>query len=121
MNDSSKVFDRLTLLVCLIGVLVMATALVGATRGTASDATEGRTTIDVSLTEFAITGDLAVPPGLVSLRVTNNGSIPHNLSVVDGASTPDLSPGEAPPSTSVNWHQEHIGCCAVFPAMSRRG
>jgi FtsP/CotA-like multicopper oxidase with cupredoxin domain len=106
MNDSSKVFDRVTLFVCVIGVLVMATALLGIGRGTASGATEERTTVDLSLTEFAITGDLAVPPGQVSIRVTNDGSIPHNLSLVDGPTTPDLSPGE---STILNLGEPEAG------------
>lgn len=33
MDDSSKVFDRLIILLCLIGVLVRATALVVAIKG----------------------------------------------------------------------------------------
>ena len=65
----------------------------------------------MSLTEFAITGDLAVPPGLVSLRVTNDGSIPHNLSLVDGPSTPDLSPGD---TTTLNLGELDAGTYALL-------
>ena len=46
-------------------------------------------TVDVSLTEFAITpGPLTVSAG-ATLAVVNNGSVAHNLSV-EGLVTPDL-------------------------------
>jgi uncharacterized cupredoxin-like copper-binding protein len=97
MNDSSKVFDRVIVLVCVIGVLVMATALVVAIRGPAAAASSGteRTVAEIELSEFSITGDLEVPAGPVTLQVTNSGTVAHNLSLVGGPSTPDLNPGES--------------------------
>jgi FtsP/CotA-like multicopper oxidase with cupredoxin domain/plastocyanin len=89
------VFDRVTVLIAVIGVLVLATTLVVAVRGPgATAAGVERTTAEVNLTEFSISGELAVPVGQVSLRVTNSGTVAHNLSLVDGPSTPDLSPGD---------------------------
>ena len=53
------------------------------------------TTIDVSLTEFAINGDLTAPAGNVVLNVTNDGMEVHNLvRSVPLLRTPNLDPGE---------------------------
>ncbi len=96
MNDSSKVFDRVTMVVAAIGVLVMAAIFVLVIRGpSASGAGIERTVAEIELKEFVISGDLAVPEGAVSLRVTNVGSVAHNLTVVGGPSTPDLNAGES--------------------------
>ena len=52
------------------------------------------TTVDVSLTEFAI-DEVTVPEGDVTLRISNDGSAEHNLKVVGlGAATSNLSSGE---------------------------
>ena len=95
MTDSSKVFDRVTLLVAISGLLVMAAILVLVVRGPSADgaAAEG-TVAEIQLTEFSISGDLAVPEGPVDLAVTNAGNIVHNLTLVGGPSTPDLDAGE---------------------------
>jgi len=96
LNDSSKVFDRVTMVVAAIGVLVMAAIFVLVIRGpSASGAGIERTVAEIELKEFVISGDLAVPEGAVSLRVTNVGSVAHNLTVVGGPSTPDLNAGES--------------------------
>jgi FtsP/CotA-like multicopper oxidase with cupredoxin domain len=49
---------------------------------------------EIQLSEFSISGDLAVPEGPVELAVTNAGNIVHNLTLVDGPRTPDLDTGE---------------------------
>jgi manganese oxidase len=96
VTDSSKVFDRITLLVAATGILVMAAILVLVVRGpSAAGASVDSTAAEIELTEFSISGDLAVPEGGVTLRVTNGGTIAHNLSLVGGPSTPDLNPGES--------------------------
>lgn len=95
MNDSSKVFDRLIIFLCVIGVLVMATTFVVAIRGPSASAEVSRSTVDLSLTEFAISGNLSVPMGSLSLRVTNNGSVAHNLRVENGPATADLNAGDS--------------------------
>lgn len=96
MSDSSKVFDRVTVLISIVGVLVLATTLVVAARGPAAGAAGADgTTVDVDLAEFSIRGELAVPVGQVSLRVTDSGTVAHNLSLVDGPSTPDLNAGQS--------------------------
>ena len=50
-------------------------------------------TVDVSLTEFAITPESLTAPAGATLAVLNNGSVAHNLSV-EGLATPDLLPDE---------------------------
>ena len=96
MSDSSKAIDRVTVLAGVIGVLVMAATLVVAVRGPQAGAeTTVRTEAQIDLSEFSITGDLVVPVGEVSLRVTNRGTVAHNLTVTDGPATPDLNSGES--------------------------
>ncbi|HEY3427713.1 MAG TPA: multicopper oxidase domain-containing protein, partial [Acidimicrobiia bacterium] len=96
MTDSSKVFDRVTLLVAISGLLVMASILVLVVRGpSAAGAAADGTVAEIQLTEFSISGDLAVPEGPVDLAVTNAGNIVHNLTLVDGPRTPDLDAGES--------------------------
>ena len=54
-----------------------------------------RTTLDIELTEFAITGAATVPAGEVTLLIDNAGSAEHNLVVGEiGARTPNLVSGE---------------------------
>jgi multicopper oxidase/sulfocyanin SoxE-like protein len=89
-------FDRVTMLVAVAGVLVMAAILVLVVRGPSATAEGIQPNLtEVQLTEFAIDGDLAVPEGAVAVRVTNAGTIPHNLTLVGGAHTPDLNPGDS--------------------------
>ncbi len=55
----------------------------------------GPTTIDVSLSEFAIDGSLASAPGAVTLAVVNEGTQQHNLVVEElGMETPILNGGD---------------------------
>lgn len=95
LTDSSKVFDRVTLLVAISGLLVMASILVLVVRGTSvAEADVSGAVAEVKLTEFSISGDLKVPEGPVVLSVSNAGTIVHNLALVDGPRTPDLNAGE---------------------------
>jgi len=54
----------------------------------------GAVTADISLSEFAIDGNLTVPPG-AALKITNNGTMVHNLHVENGPQTKDLQPGDS--------------------------
>jgi FtsP/CotA-like multicopper oxidase with cupredoxin domain len=54
------------------------------------------TVVDVSLSEFTIGGDLEIPAGNVILRVTNDGSMVHNLVIEAlGVRTPNIDPGRS--------------------------
>jgi len=92
-ESGTRVFDRLLILVGLIGLAAMVLAIFAAVRS--ADASPGTTTptqtARVELSDFAIRGDLQVNAGPVVLEVTNIGAIPHNLVVETGPRTRDLN------------------------------
>lgn len=53
------------------------------------------TTLEVSLTEFAISGSLTAATGQVSISVMNDGAIAHNLSILGKSKTADLNGGQS--------------------------
>lgn len=67
----------------LLGIGVITIAAVAASSD-GSSSSGGSTVIDVTLTEFAIKGNLTAPAGDVKLRVTNKGSVDHDVTVGDG-------------------------------------
>ena len=86
------------LLIALVATVVVI-GLIGLLRdesnGGGADAASAPSTIDVTLSEFKIDGNLTAMPGDMSLLVTNNGSQQHNLAVREtGAETPMLNAGE---------------------------
>jgi len=90
------VWDRLLILVAVIGAALAILAAVVAIRGGGTAAAEtGQQTSHVSLSEFAIAGQLEFGPGPVSLDVTNDGSQVHNLTMDGGPATADLSVGDS--------------------------
>jgi uncharacterized cupredoxin-like copper-binding protein len=68
--------------------------------------------VAVTLSEFAIDGDLATTPG-GTLAVTNAGSQVHNLVIEDGASTADLPAGESEDLTVDVAEGEHVVYCSI--------
>jgi plastocyanin len=82
-------------LVYLFGVGVISVAAVAAKGDGGGGAQSASTTVDVTLTEFKIAGNLTAPAGPVKLRVTNAGTVDHNVSV-EGSdqATTLLSAGE---------------------------
>jgi FtsP/CotA-like multicopper oxidase with cupredoxin domain len=93
----ARLFDGFLVALTVMGVVITLLALIGAVRNPGGAA--ATTVIDVSLSEFAINGNLSAPAGPVQLRITNHGSQPHNLSLEGGPATKDLQPGE---STTLN-------------------
>ena len=86
------------LLIALVGSLLVI-GVVGLFQdddaGASGSGGGGATTIDVSLSEFAIDGNLTAPPGDVTLAVTNAGTMQHNLVVEPlGEQTPMLNGGD---------------------------
>jgi FtsP/CotA-like multicopper oxidase with cupredoxin domain len=81
----------------LIGLFVGITALVvawardgGGGKGSSSN---GEAVARIVLSEFAIKGDLEVPPGTVTFDIVNEGSQVHNFAIRGGQSTADIQPG----------------------------
>lgn len=83
----------LAALVIVVGALNAGRDLVEAPSGEAGGSVEP-TILDVTLTEFAIAGELSAPPGPVILQIANEGSAVHNVRLVDGPISPDLSTGD---------------------------
>ena len=92
-------FGMTALLIALVASLLVigVIGLLDDNGGTASAGSGAvATTIDVSLSEFKIDGNLVAQTGDVNLSVTNAGSQQHNLVVEEtGAQTPLLNGGDA--------------------------
>lgn len=68
--------------------------------------------VAVTLSEFAIDGDLRTAPG-GTLAVTNAGSQVHNLVIEDGASTSELASGAAEDLAVDVGEGEHVVYCSI--------
>ncbi len=104
MNDSKRLFDGALLSVALAAVLISVVAVigmvtrpdtvVGAADGQASgDATVEEVRAHITLSEFAIEGDLRVPPGNLVIELHNEGGIQHNLQFDGGEISPMVNSG----------------------------
>lgn len=78
---------------CILAIAVVLAA--DSTRGMDSTEVDSGTTLEASLTEFAIAGNLSAEPGQVSISVMNDGAITHNLTVLGESKTSDLKGGES--------------------------
>lgn len=82
--------------VAVIGVVGLLQDDNGGAGGGGGGAPAAPSTVDVSLTEFAIDGNLTAAAGDVTLDVTNDGAIEHDLAVREsGERTPILSSGQS--------------------------
>ncbi|MFW2334644.1 multicopper oxidase domain-containing protein [Ilumatobacter sp.] len=92
--------------IAMIAIIVVTVAVIGAVAVAAlvtSDSDDGgggggaaasSTQIEVALSEFVIEGNFTVPAGQVSLNVTNEGTMEHNVILRDtGARTANLAVG----------------------------
>ena len=74
------------------GIIVGVLATGGDGKGSAGGSST--TTVDLTLTEFKISGNLTAPEGKVVLNVKNGGTVPHNITFTStAAKTADLAPG----------------------------
>ena len=90
--------------IAMLAIIVVTVAVIGAVAVAAvvSDSGDGggssggiaSTDLNVSLVEFSIDGDLTAPAGNVTLNVSNDGSMEHNVVVPElGLRTPTLTAG----------------------------
>ncbi len=99
-RDNSKTFDRALIVMAIFAAITAILALIAATRGGAEEGAAaapeagGPVTASIELTEFAITGELQVDPGDLTLEITNAGTMIHNLEFENGPASPDLNPGD---------------------------
>ena len=86
-------------------------------------ATEAATVVDISLKEFSMSPMMpTVPPGDVTIRVTNNGTIAHNFAVPDrSVTTGDLQPGESKTVTVKNATEGELAFICTIPAHADSG
>ncbi len=105
MKGQGRLFDGFLALLALMGVLIAALAVVAmATRPTEVVSAGGDEpggggdeiqTAHVSLTEFAIEGDLELKPGEVQFAISNEGAIVHNIAIDGVGQSDDFNGGEA--------------------------
>ena len=93
-------FDKLLILVGLIGVAISVLAVIVVIRGgeTAAAGETDETPVQdayFELTEFAINGDLDIGPGPTRINVENNGAVIHDLVFEGGPATPQLASGDS--------------------------
>ena len=98
-QDNSKTFDRALWLMALFAVLTAVLAGVAAIRagGSTAEAAEaeaGPVNANIELSEWAISGDLTVEPGDLTITLSNTGTMVHNLVFENGPRSVDLNPGE---------------------------
>jgi len=85
------------LCVALFGLRDTGGSTASSTAGGGGATSSADTVVDITLSEFKITPNMAsIPTGNVSLRVTNAGTMVHNLSLPSlGLKTPDIQPGSS--------------------------
>ncbi len=76
----------------VVGFVALILGVLALTDGSSS--TPAASTVEVSVQEFSITGNLVAPAGDVTLRITNDGSMAHNVASRDlGVASSDVGPG----------------------------
>jgi plastocyanin len=79
----------------LLGVLAVVVVVVGVALAT-DDAQSHSSVGRIELSDYAIDGELTLPPGRIALEVVNQGLVLHNLvSTETGERTPDLNTDES--------------------------
>ena len=120
----------LAIVLMMVGLLVLAFVALFRDGGSADAPVSSE--LDISLTEFAIEGELTAPAGAVTLNVVNSGAIEHNLQVRElGVTTPnlmsrgvdtlalgDLEPGSYELFCSISGHI--ISVCQIIQRISHR-
>lgn len=93
----------------------------GASSG--SSASPSAAVVDINLSEFKMTPAMAtVPPGDVTVRVTNGGTLVHNMTFVERKiSTRDLQPGESQTITLKNVTAGDINFICTIPGHADSG
>lgn len=102
-ESSAKTFDRFLMLLAGMAVLTVALAVVSAIRAPASGGGDGAAAEDsagpvsatMELSEFAISGQLEVPAGDLTIELENVGGQVHNLAFENGPTSVDIVGGQS--------------------------
>ena len=127
MNNDDKSF--LSIGAFIFGVIALVFggyALAGApsnSGGSQNASSAAGAVVDIGLSEFKMTPEMiTVPPGDITIRVTNNGTIAHNFSVPDRQlHTRDLQPGESQTITVKNATAGELDYQCTIPAHTDSG
>ena len=121
-GDNSRTFDLALVIMAVFAVLTAALGAVAAVRAgdtpetaTPSAPSDGEVTAAIELSEWAVTGDLEVEPGELTIELSNAGSMVHNLALEGGPQSPDLNGGE---STSLEVGTLEPGTYTIFCAIA---
>ena len=71
----------LAIVATIVGLIIIAIITIAGDEGSGGGDGAISTQLDVSLTEFAIEGELVAPAGEVTMNIVNAGAIEHNLAV----------------------------------------
>ncbi len=109
--DNSKTFDRALWLMAFFAVItavLAAVAAFGSDGDTAQAADVEQISAAIELNEFAITGDLTVDPGNLTITLTNSGTMIHNLVFEDGHALGRRGPRRDRHAGSRRAHSRHL-------------
>lgn len=117
-RDNTKTFDRALWTLAVFAVLIAGLAALAAFRGGDAGArTPGESaagtgmTAAIELSEWAVTGDLEVGPGDLTIELTNTGALPHNLVFENGPRSVDLNGGQ---TTTFHVGELEAGAYTIF-------
>jgi manganese oxidase len=117
-SDNTKTFDRALWTLAVFAVLIAGLAALAAFRGGDAGArTPGESaagagvTAAIELSEWAVTGNLEVGPGDLTIELTNTGALPHNLVFENGPRSVDLNGGE---TTTLHVGELEAGAYTIF-------
>lgn len=78
----------------LIATIGFVALILGAIAISDGSSAPTQSTLNISVQEFSITGDVVAPAGEITLLIANNGSMTHNVEVRGlGLISPDVGPG----------------------------
>ena len=124
--------ERSVLSIGSFGLAVVALAFAGfaltrtgddSSAGTSGPSGAAAATIDIGLTEFAMTPKMVeIAPGDTEIRVTNSGNAVHNFAITErGITTRDLQPGESQTLTLKNVAEGELNFSCTIPGHAASG
>ncbi|MCU1387286.1 MAG: putative multicopper oxidase [Ilumatobacteraceae bacterium] len=125
MNNDSRSFLSVGAFIFGVIALVFGSYAIANSAGDAHSlsTTSTAAVVDITLSEFKMTPEMVtVPPGDVTVRVTNGGTIAHSLTFVErNVATRDLQPGESQTITLKNVEAGDMTFICTIPGHADSG